>query len=441
MLVAMTEPTSPAPPGMGAGAVLAGRYRVVAPISEGAMGAVHLALDMEARDHVAIKQLLDLTQLTRFQIEARLLSQLEHPRVVKVTDHFEHEGGAYLVMELVRGSDLGQLLAEKGTPGLPAADVLEWAHQTCEALSYVHAQRIVHRDVKPQNLILGDDGIVLVDFGVAREMGEADAGTIGVGTPRYMAPEVFAGGAVSERSDVFSLAATIWTLLAGGPPAYGERKPLRELCPDVPPEVEPALRAGMEFMPERRVGSVETFARALGRVLDRREGLSLGHIIAGIDAPPSLMEAIVRAAAGTFDAAAASIALLDEPTGDLVFQASWGAGAREILGVRLPPGQGINGHVAASGEPIVVADCRTDERFKAQIAAGTGYVPHTMLVVPLVRRERTIGTLSILDRRDGGAYGPADVSRGLLFADLARAALEVVPAEAAFAPIEDRPDD
>lgn len=417
--------------------MLADRYVVEAPISRGAMGAVLRAFDTHANQQVAVKRLLDLTQVARFEIEARLLSDLDHPRVVKVLDHFEHDGGAYLVMDLVRGLDLGAVLAADGTPGLPAERVLPWAHQACEALYYVHRQRIVHRDVKPQNLILGETGVMLVDFGVAREMGRPGTGTIGVGTPRYMAPEVFAGGAISERSDVFSLAATIWALLTGTPPAYGDRTPLTHLCADATAELEAGLRAGMEFLPERRIGSVETFARALGKLVDRRQGSSLAHTTPDTDAP-SLMSEIVRAAAGTFDAAAASIALLDEHTSELVFQAAWGAGAREIVGVRLPHGHGISGDVVRRGEPVVVAECRKDDRFQSQIAAGTGYVPNTMLVLPLVVRERTIGTLSILDRRDGGAYGPADVDKGLLFADLARAALEVVSSEEAFAPIDNR---
>jgi len=140
--------------------------------------------------------------------------------------------------------------------------------------------------------------------------------------------------------------------------------------------------------------------------------------------PPSLMEAVVRTAAGVFDAAAASIALVEEVTGELVYRAAWGAGAHEIVGVRLAPGHGISGAVVASAEPTFVADCRHDERFEAAVAAGTGYVPITMLVVPLLRGNRAVGALSLLDRRDGNPYGASDVSRAMLFAELAVAALE-----------------
>src|SRR3954447_18266468 len=196
-----------------------GRYRVEGPISAGAMGAVYRAHNIVTGTDVAVKQMISTEHAARFEIEARLLSQLAHPRVVKVLDHFLDASGVYyIVMELIPGTDLGRVLEARGDPGLPVDDVIEWARQSCEALAYVHEQQIVHRDVKPQNPICGEDGVVLVDFGVATQLTSTDTGTVGVGTPRFMVPEVFAGGAVSPRSDVFSLGATVWTLLSGSPP-------------------------------------------------------------------------------------------------------------------------------------------------------------------------------------------------------------------------------
>ena len=194
---------------------MGGHYTVQAAISSGAMGAVHRALDGETGRFVAVKRLLDPTHIARFEIEARLLAQLDHPRVVRVVDHFRDLGDYYIVMELIEGESLHDRLTAEGTPGLPVEEVVEWGGQACEALDYIHQQHIVHRDVKPQNLIVADRGVVLVDFGVARELGESSHGTIAVGTPRFMAPEVFSGGKVSERSDVFSLAVTLVTLIAG----------------------------------------------------------------------------------------------------------------------------------------------------------------------------------------------------------------------------------
>jgi tRNA A-37 threonylcarbamoyl transferase component Bud32 len=412
---------------VGPGSVIGDRYEVVAPISSGAMGAVYRAMDTKEQRQVAAKRLLDTRQAARFEIEARLLSALDHPRVVEVVDYFQDDSGQYLVMDLVEGVDLGRMLKEAGNPGLPLQDAVEHVRQACEALQYVHEQHIVHRDVKPQNLILGTEGVVLVDFGVAREMGEEEQGTVGIGTPRFMAPEIFAGGNVSPRSDVFSLAATLWTLLVGKPPVYADATRLTETVPEVTPEFERTVAAGLEMIPERRVASVGAFAKAIGMQLEDTGGRSLALSIERPDAPRNLMEGIVRTAAGVFEAAASSIALTDLTTGELVFQSAWGAGAREIVGVRLPPGQGIGGRVAETGEASAVANCREDPRFASQIAAGTGYVPHTMLVVPLKRGERTIGTLSLLDRRDGGSYGTGDMDRAALFADLAIRALDVEP--------------
>jgi eukaryotic-like serine/threonine-protein kinase len=391
------------------------------------MGAVYRARDIESDAEVALKRVTDRRHAERFEIEARLLAVLSHPRVVRVLDYFQDDTGQYLVMDLVNGTDLGILLKQRGNPGLPIEESTEYARQTCEALQYVHEQQVIHRDVKPQNLILGEKGVVLVDFGIARLVGEEeDAGTQGIGTPRYMAPEVFAGGNISPRSDVFGLAATLWTLIAGKPPVYADPTQLSSLVAEVPSQLENTVMAGLEMIPDRRVASVAAFAKALGAPLARR-GASLAQSVEKPAAPRTLMEGIVRTAAGVFGAAASSIALLDRTTGEVVYQSAWGAGAREIIGVRLPPGEGIAGTVIESGDPEAVADCRTDSRFAARIAEGTGYVPYTMLVVPLTRRDEPVGVLSLLDRRDGGHYGAGDVERAMLFAELAVTALDVEP--------------
>jgi hypothetical protein len=410
------------------GRTLKGRYRVTEPISAGAMGAVYRATDLETKTEVALKQCSDPHHDQRFEVEARLLSSLQHPRVVRIIDHFSTRNGQYLVMDLVRGIDLGVLLKQRGDPGLPLDQAVEYVRQTCEALQYVHDQQIVHRDVKPQNIILAEQGVVLVDFGIARILDEEEQqGTVGIGTPRFMAPEVFAGGQVSPRTDVFSVAATLWTLITGRPPVYADPTKLSSVNEDVTPELERTITAGLEMIPERRVASVAAFAKALGAPLRTETGVSLAVSMEDTNASRSLMEAVVHTAAGVFGAAAASISLIDETTSELVYQSAWGAGAREIVGVRLPPGTGIAGQVVESGSPEAVPDCRTDPRFAARIAAGTGYVPYTMLIVPLLRRGRAIGALSILDRRDGRGYRQDDIEPAALFADLAVKALDVSP--------------
>jgi len=403
------------------GTRLAGRYEIEALLSAGAMGAVYRART-EDGGRVAIKRLLDPSQADRFEIEARLLSRLGHPRVVEVIEHFEDEGSQYLVMALVQGFNLNQRLLRDGNPGLPVDEVLEHARQASEALHYVHEQNVIHRDVKPHNLIRSEAGLVLVDFGIAREHA-GDAGTRAIGTPLYMAPEVLVGEEVSPRSDVYGLAATVWALLTGKPPSYDDPTPLAETVPGVSPELERTLRAALAIRPERRLASVDALAAGLGTPLGPGEGRSLAISAERPTAPSELLERIVRTTAGVFEAAAVSIALVDRATSELVYQAAWGAGADEVVGMRLARGQGLSGSVVESEEGVAIPDCRSDPRFAESVAKKTGYVPHTMLVAPLERDGEVIGALSILDRRDGGPYGPGDLAKADLFADLAVAAI------------------
>lgn len=409
-------------PALDSGTRLAGRYEIEAPLSAGAMGEVYRART-DDDGAVAVKRLLDPSQADRFEIEARLLSGLRHPRVVEVLDEFEDDGSRYFVMALIEGPDLNRLLASDGSPGLPVDHVLQHARQASEGLQYVHEQNVVHRDVKPHNLICGEAGIVLVDFGIAREQAAGDTGTRAIGTPLYMAPEVLVGEEISARSDVYGLAATVWALLAGKPPSYDDPTPLAETVDGVSPELERTLRAALQIRPERRLASVEALAAGLGTPLGPSEGRSLALSIERPAAPGELLEGIVRTTAGVFEAAAASVALVDPATAELVYQAAWGAGADEVVGMRLAPGQGLSGSVVASGEGLAIPDCRSDARFAEAVAKKTGYVPHTMLVAPLERDRDVIGALSVLDRRDGGAYGPGDLAKADLFADLAVAAI------------------
>jgi len=403
------------------GTRIGAQYTVEERLSGGAMGTVYRAR-AEDGTAVAIKRLIDPAQSARFEIEGRLLAQLDHPRVVAVIEHLIDDGSQYLVMQLVEGPDLNQILLDRGNPGLPLSEVLEYAGQAAEALEYVHAQNVVHRDVKPHNLIRGDDGVVLVDFGIAREALD-DPGTRAVGTPLYMAPEVLVGEEISPRSDVYSLAATVWALLAGKPPAYDDPTPLARTVDEVSPELEAALRAALEIRPERRLASVAALVAGLGLRLGAPSGGSLALTVPAPTSHSGLLEAIVRTTAGVLDAAAASVALVDPATGDLVYEAAWGIGAEEIVGVHLAPGDGIAGSVVAGGEAVAIPDCRSDPRFVESIARKTGYVPHTMLVAPLKSDGEMIGALSVLDRRDGQGYGPRELERARMFAELAATAI------------------
>jgi hypothetical protein len=408
-----------------------GRYEIDASLSGGNMGSVYRAHDVETGAPVVLKRVhaggeSSGFNLTACQTEARLLSFLRHPRVAVVIDHFHDPDGGYtLVTEFVEGSDLQRALWARGKPGLPVTEVLERAREACEALAYIHSQQVVHADVKPANIVCGGDGSVLVDFGLAVRMGEFDGpDAASGGTARFMAPEVFAGDPPSPRSDVYSLAATIWHLVSGMPPVYGEDTPLAETVTGVSPRLEQALRAGLQLHPERRIASAEEFASELGMPLGELRGASLALSVENAGAPRELLEALVRTAAAVFEAASVSIALADPETGELRYVAVWGAVAKEVLDVRVPAGHGIVGSAVATGAPEAVPSCANDPRFARNVAGEIGYMPLTMLVVPLQRGDRCVGALQIVDRRDGGVYGVGDLPRAVLFGELAAAALE-----------------
>jgi serine/threonine protein kinase len=296
--------------------------------------------------------------------------------------------------------------------------VLDWVLQAADGLAYVHAQQTVHRDVKPQNLMLSPErGIVVVDFGIARPF--ASHGTIEIGTPGFMAPEVYAGGAITARTDVYGLAASAWALIAGSPPRLGAPDPL----PGATPQLTAALRAALAIDPRDRTASMSSFAEALGG----RVGAGGRDMAVTVDVNPRrrpLLESVVRTASGLLDAAAVSLALL-RPAGSLLYYAAWGAGGEEVVGRELDPGRGIAGRAVRTNRPQLVHDVRHDPDWDAPFAARTGYAPNTMLVVPM--GPTPLGVLSLLDRRDGLPFDVTDLQRAWLFADLALTSLGEEP--------------
>lgn len=201
-----------------------GRYLVQALLGQGAMGSVYLGRDPVLDRKVAIKTVRDLdldeprkkSFLERFKNEARAAARLSHPSIVAVYDVGEEEGiGPFLVFEYVSGSTLKQVVRSRGA--LPPSDVMAVVRQIADALSVAHAAGIIHRDVKPDNILVSDDGRAkLADFGVARVPDAAltKEGQF-LGTPCYAAPETLAKGTYSERSDLFSFAAVVYELVCG----------------------------------------------------------------------------------------------------------------------------------------------------------------------------------------------------------------------------------
>lgn len=271
--------------------LLQDRYLVVRPIGKGGMGAVYKAKDTRLRVPVALKQTLLTSAMMRraFEKEAMLLARLSHPVLPRVTDHFLEGNDQFLVMDYIPGEDLAALLARNGG-SFPADDVvtwvLRWAEQLLDALHYLHTQSppIYHRDIKPQNLKVTARGdVILLDFGLARG-GSAQLSTvtahsddsIGGFTPNYAPLEQIRGENPEPRSDLYSLAATLYHLLSGQrPPDALSRaaellngladplRPLIELNPQVPETVSAILHAAMAPNPADRPSSAAMMRRAM----------------------------------------------------------------------------------------------------------------------------------------------------------------------------------
>ncbi|MEV4347496.1 serine/threonine-protein kinase [Actinoplanes sp. NPDC049596] len=264
------------------GDVLTGRYRLDDRIAGGGMGEVWRATDLQLGRRVAVKTLrsdraADAHFQIRFRDEARALAALDHPGVVAVYDYGQEAGGdAYLVMAQVDGQPLSHRLAERGW--LEPAETMSIVAQVGRALQAAHDAGIVHRDVKPGNMIVQPDGsVVLVDFGVARSPGSAalTGAEEVVGTAYYISPEQVSKHPAGPASDVYSLGAVAFHCLAGHPPFQGH-SPLTialqhvnddppPLSADIPPSVRAVVSTAMAKDPRARFASAAAMAAAADR--------------------------------------------------------------------------------------------------------------------------------------------------------------------------------
>ena len=264
-----------------------GNYTILEEIGRGGMATVYRAVQVSLGRNVALKE-LDLSRLRsepkaleRFRLEAQAAAALDHPDIVTIYDLWEEDDKAYIAMELIDGVELKDALRAAGSIEFVSAVLIAIA--VSEALHYAHSRGMVHRDVKPGNIMLSTDGeIRLMDFGIVSVPGDADL-TVGgqiLGTPAYMAPEQIAGEKLGPGADVFSLGAVLYEMIAGRKPFVGSSHvaliqavlnkqpvPLHELDPQVPESISHAVQKCLEKSPEKRYGSMEEFSTVLEMVM------------------------------------------------------------------------------------------------------------------------------------------------------------------------------
>ncbi|HWQ13436.1 MAG TPA: serine/threonine-protein kinase, partial [Roseiflexaceae bacterium] len=270
-----------------------GRYLIQEEIGRGGMARVYRALDRSLQRQVALKVLapqlaLDQEFLRRFEREAITAANLHHPNIVTVYDVGEANGLRYIAMAYVRGRTLHAIIRERGALGLGyAVGIVE---KVAAALDYAHAQGAVHRDVKPQNILIDIEGrVLLTDFGIAQAPdgpgGERLTRTgIFMGTPEYISPEQASAQRVDGRSDLYSLGIATYEMITGVVPFSGATPqlivahvqspppPPSTVAPGQPPELDLVLARALAKRPEQRFGSGAAFVEAL-RIVARRNGI------------------------------------------------------------------------------------------------------------------------------------------------------------------------
>src|SRR5229473_2540069 len=266
---------------------LAGRYTLVRELGRGGMATVYLGTDQKLERQVAIKVLAPATRAylgsERFQREVLFAAQLSHPHIVPLFEADEANGFLFYVMEYVEGESLEDRLHREGP--LPVEEAIRITTEVGDALQYAHERGVIHRDVKPANILLSRGHAMVSDFGIAKLMEAASEtgqqsltgpGTT-VGTPEYMSPEQAGGDRrIDVRTDVYSLAAVLYAMLAGEPPFTGPTvravvarvlsdplRPIRTLRPGLPVSVERALARGLAKIPADRPATVREFVDAL----------------------------------------------------------------------------------------------------------------------------------------------------------------------------------
>ena len=266
-----------------------GKYHILEEIGRGGMGVVYKAHDTVLDRLVAIKVLAphltwDQEFVKRFLHEARSAARLEHAHVVTIYDVAQAQGHHVIAMKYLEGRSLAEIIRREGP--LPPERAAHLLAQIAQALDYAHARKLIHRDVKPGNVIVSpQDHATLTDFGIARSLEGTRLTQSGVmvGTPAYMSPEQVQGHTVGPATDVYALGIVAYEMLGGRPPfegetprllhahVYEEPRPLSQVSPKVAPAVGAVVKKALAKEPGKRYGSAGAFAAALGQAIGSRE--------------------------------------------------------------------------------------------------------------------------------------------------------------------------
>ena len=271
--------------------ILRERYQIHSLLGQGGFGAVYRAMDLNLNRWCAVKENLSssVTAQRQFEREAQILTRVRHQNLPQIWDYFEASGQQYLVMEFVQGVDLSQLVHQRGV--LTDAQAVALALHVLDALEYLHAQTppIVHRDVKPDNILLASRGrVMLVDLGIAKQLTGSNSTPSGArgGSPGYAALEQLSSGGTDLRTDLYALGATLYFALTGHPPpdavdrAMGKELPApRQMNPAISTQLERAIVYAMEMTPADRPQSAAELRRALtGNAPPRTRAPVLGRV-------------------------------------------------------------------------------------------------------------------------------------------------------------------
>src|SRR4051794_35676544 len=287
-----------------AGTVVDGRYSIISRLGSGGMADVYCAQDLQLGRKVALKLLYrrfaeDEQFVERFKREASAAAGLQHPHVVGVYDRGEYDGTYYIAMEYLEGRSLKQVVQEEGP--LDPERAIDLLVQILRASRFAHQRGVIHRDIKPHNVIVDDEGRVKVtDFGIARA-GASDMTETGsiMGTAQYLSPEQAQGHAVSAQSDLYAIGIVLYELLAGRVPFDGDSpvtialKQVSELPippsafnPSVPPELDAIVLRALEKDPARRFADAEEMIAELEALRERLAAIPAGQSTAVFGAVP-----------------------------------------------------------------------------------------------------------------------------------------------------------